>query len=125
MSISGMWCTQQQRVSDVAECLFIRGLEQILYGNVAPSGSVAKITGKEGLYFRGPARVFDSEEAMLAALSEDPSGSRQAQSDALPWHFPALCVTVASSSDCAMSAGSCCNERPLDRAGFHWVGTLM
>jgi dihydroxy-acid dehydratase len=45
---------------------------QILYGNVAPGGSVAKITGKEGLYFRGPARVFDSEEAMLAALSADP-----------------------------------------------------
>src|SRR5690606_19368632 len=37
-------------------------------GNLAPEGSVAKITGKEGLRFRGPARVFDSEEAMLAAL---------------------------------------------------------
>ena len=41
---------------------------QILYGNLAPGGSVAKITGKEGLRFRGPARVFDSEEDMLAAL---------------------------------------------------------
>jgi dihydroxy-acid dehydratase len=41
---------------------------QILRGNLAPGGSVAKITGKEGLRFRGPARVFDSEEAMLAAL---------------------------------------------------------
>lgn len=45
---------------------------QILWGNLAPEGSVAKITGKEGLYFSGPARVFEGEEAMLAALSEDP-----------------------------------------------------
>jgi len=41
---------------------------QILSGNLAPGGAVAKITGKEGLSFAGPARVFDSEEAMLAAL---------------------------------------------------------
>jgi len=41
---------------------------QILRGNLAPGGAVAKITGKEGTRFRGPARVFDSEEAMLAAL---------------------------------------------------------
>ncbi|WCJ24219.1 Dihydroxy-acid dehydratase [Euphorbia peplus] len=45
---------------------------QILYGNLAPEGSVAKITGKEGLYFSGPALVFEGEEAMLAAISEDP-----------------------------------------------------
>lgn len=41
---------------------------QILRGNLAPGGAVAKITGKEGDCFRGPARVFDSEEEMLAAL---------------------------------------------------------
>ena len=34
---------------------------QMLYGNLAPEGSVAKITGKEGLRFRGVAKVFDSE----------------------------------------------------------------
>tara|TARA_B100000686_G_scaffold355023_1_gene469168 strand:+ start:17508 stop:19184 length:1677 start_codon:yes stop_codon:yes gene_type:complete len=34
---------------------------QILKGNLAPGGSVAKITGKEGLIFKGPAKVFDSE----------------------------------------------------------------
>ncbi len=45
---------------------------QILYGNLAPEGCVGKITGKEGLLFEGRARVFDSEEDMLAALSEDP-----------------------------------------------------
>ena len=49
---------------------------QILYGDVAPEGSVAKITGKEGLEFEGPARCFDQEEAMLAALEEDPESFR-------------------------------------------------
>ena len=44
---------------------------QILRGNLAPEGAVAKITGKEGLQFSGPARVFDSEEDMLAALEQD------------------------------------------------------
>jgi dihydroxy-acid dehydratase len=43
---------------------------QILRGNLAPAGAVAKITGKEGLRFSGPARVFDSEELMLHALEE-------------------------------------------------------
>ncbi len=41
---------------------------QILRGNLAPEGSVAKITGKEGNRFSGPAKVYDSEEDMLAAL---------------------------------------------------------
>ena len=41
---------------------------QILKGNLAPGGSVAKITGKEGLRFEGPAKVYDSEEDMLHAL---------------------------------------------------------
>lgn len=44
---------------------------QILKGNLAPGGSVAKITGKEGLRFSGPAKVYDSEEDMLAALEEN------------------------------------------------------
>jgi dihydroxy-acid dehydratase len=41
---------------------------QILYGNIAPDGSVAKITGKEGETFSGTAKVYDSEELMMAAL---------------------------------------------------------
>ncbi|PKU63043.1 dihydroxy-acid dehydratase, chloroplastic [Dendrobium catenatum] len=45
---------------------------QILYGNLAPEGSVAKITGKEGLYFSGPALVFEGEESMIAAISDNP-----------------------------------------------------
>lgn len=43
---------------------------QILRGNLAPEGAVAKITGKEGMQFSGPARVFDSEEEMLHALEK-------------------------------------------------------
>ena len=40
----------------------------IMRGNLAPEGSVAKITGKEGLRFQGPAKVFDCEEDMLMAM---------------------------------------------------------
>jgi dihydroxy-acid dehydratase len=40
----------------------------VLYGNLAPEGAVAKITGKEGLKFTGKARVFDSEEASLQGI---------------------------------------------------------
>mmetsp|Transcript_16173 Transcript_16173/g.21411 ORF Transcript_16173/g.21411 Transcript_16173/m.21411 type:complete len:611 (+) Transcript_16173:91-1923(+) len=40
----------------------------ILYGSLAPGGSVAKITGKEGLRFSGVARVFDREEDMLRGV---------------------------------------------------------
>ena len=43
---------------------------RILKGNLAPGGAVAKITGKEGTCFRGPARVFDCEEMMLKALEQ-------------------------------------------------------
>ena len=43
---------------------------QILRGNLAPGGAVAKITGKEGTVFSGIANVFDSEEEMVAALQD-------------------------------------------------------
>ncbi len=46
---------------------------QILYGNLAPQGAVAKITGKEGDLFAGPAKVYDSEEDMLHALEQNRS----------------------------------------------------
>ena len=42
----------------------------VLKGNLAPSGAVAKITGKEGLSFKGNARVFDSEENCLKGILE-------------------------------------------------------
>ncbi len=41
---------------------------QILYGNLAEGGSVAKITGKEGTRFEGPARVFDGEFALIDGI---------------------------------------------------------
>ena len=44
---------------------------QILRGSLAPDGAVAKITGKEGEKFTGPARVFDSEELLIAALEQN------------------------------------------------------
>jgi len=43
----------------------------ILYGNLAPGGALAKISGKEGLKFEGKARVFESEEKALRAILDD------------------------------------------------------
>eukprot|EP01059_Diplonema_ambulator_P011749 TRINITY_DN2178_c0_g1_i1.p1 TRINITY_DN2178_c0_g1~~TRINITY_DN2178_c0_g1_i1.p1 ORF type:complete len:595 (+),score=230.23 TRINITY_DN2178_c0_g1_i1:2166-3950(+) len=43
---------------------------RMLFGNLAPEGSVAKITGKEGLRFEGPALVYDCEEEMLESLEK-------------------------------------------------------
>jgi dihydroxy-acid dehydratase len=43
---------------------------QILYGNLAEKGSVAKITGKEGEKFVGPAKVFDDEKELIQAISD-------------------------------------------------------
>ena len=58
----------QEIIRPLAEPIKSSGHLQILRGNLAPEGAVAKITGKEGLQFSGPAKVFDSEEAMLTAL---------------------------------------------------------
>ena len=43
---------------------------QVLYGNIAPEGSVAKITGKEGERFEGTAKVYDSEEDMNLGIEK-------------------------------------------------------
>jgi dihydroxy-acid dehydratase len=43
---------------------------QIMYGNVAPDGAVAKITGKEGLVFKGVAKCYDCEEDMLKGMED-------------------------------------------------------
>ncbi|MBI3926640.1 MAG: dihydroxy-acid dehydratase [Armatimonadetes bacterium] len=64
---------EELRPGQVVVCPLARPLKatghlQILYGNLAPEGSVAKITGQEGLRFSGPARVYDSEEACLAGI---------------------------------------------------------
>jgi dihydroxy-acid dehydratase len=58
----------QQIVRPLSNPLKATAHLQILRGNLAPEGAVAKITGKEGLRFSGPAKVFDSEEDMLHAL---------------------------------------------------------
>ena len=58
----------QDVVHPLSEPIKPTGHLRILYGNVASDGAVAKITGKEGLRFRGPAKVYDSEVETLAAL---------------------------------------------------------
>jgi dihydroxy-acid dehydratase len=58
----------QEIVHSVKNPIKPTGHLQILKGNLAPEGAVAKITGKEGLRFSGPAKVYDSEEDMLHAL---------------------------------------------------------
>jgi dihydroxy-acid dehydratase len=61
----------QKVVHSVLNPIKKTGHIRILHGSLAPEGAVAKITGKEGLLFRGPAKVFDSEEEMLAALEQN------------------------------------------------------
>lgn len=60
----------QTVVHSVKDPIKPTGHIQILRGNLAPEGAVAKITGKEGLQFSGPAKCFDSEELMLKALED-------------------------------------------------------
>jgi dihydroxy-acid dehydratase len=58
----------QQIIQPIESPVLPRGHIRILRGNLAPEGSVAKITGKEGERFSGLAKVYDSEEDMLAGL---------------------------------------------------------
>jgi dihydroxy-acid dehydratase len=58
-------------IHDVSKPLKPSGHLRILYGNLATHGAVAKITGKEGLNFTGPAKVYDSEEETLHALERN------------------------------------------------------
>jgi dihydroxy-acid dehydratase len=58
----------QEVIRPLGNPILPKGHIQILYGNLAPAGAVAKITGKEGERFSGLARAYDSEEAMLAGL---------------------------------------------------------
>ncbi len=59
---------EQRIVRDFDDPIKPEGHLVILYGNVAPGGAVAKITGKEGLRFEGIAKVFHSEELALQAI---------------------------------------------------------
>ncbi len=62
--------SDQKIIRPISNPLKKTGHIQILRGNLAAEGAVAKITGKEGLKFEGPARCFDGEEAMLKALED-------------------------------------------------------
>jgi len=61
----------QEIIKTLEEPIKASGHIRIMRGNVAPQGAVAKITGKEGLRFTGPARCFDSEEDMLRGLENN------------------------------------------------------
>lgn len=60
--------TTQNIIFPLEQPLKTTGHIQILYGNLAEQGSVAKITGKEGEKFTGPARVFDGEFELIAGI---------------------------------------------------------
>ncbi|NEU07343.1 dihydroxy-acid dehydratase [Flavihumibacter sp. R14] len=60
--------TTQQVIRPIENPLKETGHLQMLYGNLSPKGSVAKISGKEGERFEGPARVFDGEKALIAGI---------------------------------------------------------
>ena len=59
---------KQQVIMPVSNPIKKTGHLQILYGNLAEGGSVAKITGKEGERFEGPARVFEGEHDLIAGI---------------------------------------------------------
>jgi dihydroxy-acid dehydratase len=59
---------EQNIIAPVENPIKKNGHLQILYGNLAPDGAVAKITGKEGTIFTGTARVYNSEEESLEAI---------------------------------------------------------
>src|SRR5690625_1315828 len=59
---------EQNVIFPVEQPIKKTGHLQILYGNLSPEGSVAKVTGKEGTRFSGPAKVFDSEEECLKGI---------------------------------------------------------
>lgn len=61
---------KQKIIMPLEQPLKATGHLQILYGNLAEKGSVAKITGKEGEKFEGTARVFDGEQAVIKGISE-------------------------------------------------------
>jgi dihydroxy-acid dehydratase len=65
---TGMYLANQDVVRPLSDPLKKDSHLVILYGNVAPEGAVAKITGKEGLTFTGKARVFEGEEPATQAI---------------------------------------------------------
>ncbi len=68
LAAAGAYPEGQEIVRPLADPIKADSHLVVLYGNLAPEGAVAKITGKEGLRFEGRARVFDSEEAALRGI---------------------------------------------------------
>src|ERR1700742_3396353 len=62
--------TAQDIIHPLERPIKATGHLQILYGNLAEGGSVAKISGKEGEKFEGPARVFDGEHELIAGIND-------------------------------------------------------
>jgi dihydroxy-acid dehydratase len=60
---------QQKIIYPLEQPVKATGHLQILYGNLAEGGSVAKISGKEGERFEGPARVFDGEHELIDGIN--------------------------------------------------------
>ena len=60
----------QKIIKPVTEPMKRTGHIQILKGNLAPGGAVAKVTGKEGEKFTGPAKVFNGEQDMITQLEQ-------------------------------------------------------
>lgn len=67
--VPGLDFEKQKIIYPVEQPLKKTGHLQILYGNLAERGSVAKISGKEGERFEGPARVFDGEKDLVAGIA--------------------------------------------------------
>ncbi|MFZ9045153.1 MAG: dihydroxy-acid dehydratase [Cyclobacteriaceae bacterium] len=61
----------QDLITSVHDPIKPTGHLQILYGNLAEEGAVAKITGKEGEFFEGPARVYDDEFEAIKGIGEE------------------------------------------------------
>ena len=67
-NVSDLNFETQKIIYPLEEPIKATGHLQILYGNLAEGGSVAKITGKEGVRFEGSARVFDGEQKLIAGI---------------------------------------------------------
>jgi dihydroxy-acid dehydratase len=61
----------QDIIRNLSEPIKSTGHIQVLYGNIASEGAIAKITGKEGTRFTGIAKCFDNEDAMVEALKQN------------------------------------------------------
>ena len=69
VSVPDLDFDQQKIILPLEHPVKATGHLQILYGNLATGGSVAKISGKEGELFEGPARVFDGEHALIEGIN--------------------------------------------------------